>query len=158
MSTPHPPETPPPGTDANALRWQLLRDLGAFVLKVFLEALRDLVLIPVGVVAGLAGLVLAPNDPGRFFRQTLRLGARFDDFVDLFGAGREDAGAGKRARRLDDLVDGLEAVLREQHERGGVTATAKDAIDRALDAVGEAVGERRASSARAQSVPTDPET
>ena len=41
------------------------------------------------------------------------------------------------------VIDGLEAVLREQQERGGVTATAKDAIDRALDAVGEALSERR---------------
>jgi hypothetical protein len=135
--------TPPPERDANALRWQLLRDLGAFVVKVALEAFRDLLLIPVGLVAGLAGLVLSPNDPARFFRQVLQLGARFDDFVDLFGTAREAALPAPRTRRVDDLVDGLEAVLREQHERGGVTATAKDAIDRALDAAGEALGDRR---------------
>ena len=40
-------------------------------------------------------------------------------------------------------MDGLEAVLRDQHEKGGVTATAKHAIDRALDAVGDAVQDRR---------------
>lgn len=141
MATP-PPE-PDASGDAKALRWQLLRDLGAFVLKVGLEAFRDLVLIPVGLVAGLAGLVLSPSDPARFFRQVLRLGARFDDFVDLFGTAHETALPAERTRRVDDLVDGLEAVLRDQHERGGVTATAKDAIDRALDAVGDALGERR---------------
>ena len=141
------PTTPPPEADARALRWQLLRDLGAFVLKVALEAIRDLVLIPIGLVAGLAGLVLSPSDPARFFREVLRLGARYDDFVDLFGE-RKTALPAPRGRRVDDLVDGLEAVLREQHERGGVTATAKDAIDRALDAVGDAVKERRGSGSR----------
>jgi hypothetical protein len=140
--------TPPPEADARALRWQLLRDLGAFVLKVALEAIRDLVLIPIGLVAGLAGLVLSPSDPARFFREVLRLGARYDDFVDLFGEARETALPAPHGRRVDDLVDGLEAVLREQHERGGVTATAKDAIDRALDAVGDAVQERRGSGSR----------
>ncbi len=139
--------TPPPERDASGdvqeLRWQLLRDLGAFVLKVGLEAFRDLVLIPIGLVAGFAGLVLSPRDPARFFRRVLRFGARFDDFVDLFGTAREGAPPDTPKRRVDDLVDGLEAVLREQHQRGGVTATAKDAIDRALDAVGEALSERR---------------
>jgi hypothetical protein len=43
---------------------------------------------------------------------------------------------------VDDLVDGIEAVLREQHQRGGVTAAAKTAIDRALDAAADALHER----------------
>jgi len=138
--------TPPALQGAHEQRWRLLRDLGAFVLKVGLEAIRDLVLIPLALVAGLAGLVLSPAEPDRFFREVLRLGARFDDFLDLFGAGaRGDALPSAHAlgaTRVDDLVDGIEAVLREQHQRGGVTAGAKDAIDRALDAVADALQER----------------
>jgi hypothetical protein len=132
--------TPPATRDARELRWRLLRDLGAFVLKVGLEAIRDLVLIPLALLAGLAGLVLSAADPARFFREMLRLGARFDDFLDLFGAAaREEGLAPPGAARVDDLVDGIEAVLREQHQKGGVTAAAKDAIDRALDAVADAL-------------------
>jgi len=135
--------TPLAKRDANDLRWRLLRDLGAFVLKVGLEAIRDLVLIPLALVAGVAGLVLSPGDPARFFREVLRLGARFDDFLDLFGAAaRQESLPPSGATRVDDLVDGIEAVLREQHQKGGVTATAKDAIDRALDAVADALQER----------------
>jgi hypothetical protein len=112
-------------------------------LKVGLEAIRDLVLIPLALLAGLAGLVLSPADPARFFREVLRLGARFDDFLDLFGAAaRQEALAPPGAPRVDDLVDGIEAVLREQHQKGGVTAAAKDAIDRALDAVADALQDR----------------
>ena len=96
--------------------------------------------------ASVAKVMLSPSDPARFFREVLRLGSRYDDFVDLFGDAREETKLPEaRGRRVDDLVDGLEAVLRDQHERGGVTATAKDAIDRALDAVGEAVQERRSN-------------
>jgi hypothetical protein len=132
--------TPPATRDARELRWRLLRDLGAFVLKVGLETIRDLVLIPLALLAGLAGLVLSPADPERFFREVLRLGARFDDFLDLFGAAaRQQALAPPGATRIDDLVDGIEAVLREQHQKGGVTVAAKDAIDRALDAVADAL-------------------
>jgi hypothetical protein len=134
--------TPPVTRDAKELRWRLLRDLGSFVLKVGLEAIRDLVLIPLALLAGLAGLVLSPADPARFFRDVLRLGARFDDFLDLFGAAVRNESLPARATRVDDLVDGIEAVLREQHQKGGVTAAAKDAIDRALDAVVGALQER----------------
>jgi hypothetical protein len=134
--------TPPATRDARELRWRLLRDLGSFVLKVGLEAIRDLVLIPLALLAGVAGLVLSPGDPARFFRDVLRLGARFDDFLDLFGAAARDVTLRAQATRVDDFVDGIEAVLREQHQKGGVTATAKDAIDRALDAVSDALQER----------------
>jgi hypothetical protein len=44
------------------------------------------VLIPLALLAGLAGLLLSPAAPDRFFREVLRLGARFDDWLDLFGA------------------------------------------------------------------------
>ena len=135
--------TPPPTRDAKELRWRLLRDLGSFVLKVGLEAIRDLVLIPLALLAGVAGLVLSPSDPARFFRDVLRLGARFDDFLDLFGAAaRQESLPAQGTTRVDDLVDGIEAVLRDQHQKGGVTAAAKDAIDRALDAVADALQER----------------
>ena len=134
--------TPPAVQSSDQQRWRLLRDLGAFVLKVGLETIRDLVLVPLALLAGLAGLLLSPAAPGRFFREVLRLGARFDDWLDLFGAAAHTAlprspGAG----RVDDLVDGIEAVLREQHQRGGVTAAAKTAIDRALDAAANALHE-----------------
>jgi hypothetical protein len=120
-----------------------VRLLGAFSLKVGLEAIRDVVLIPLALLAGLAGLLLSPAAPDRFFREVLRLGARFDDFLDLFGvAARTAPPLALGAARVDDLVDGIEAVLREQHQRGGVTASAKTAIDRALDAVEGALHER----------------
>jgi hypothetical protein len=135
--------TPPSVPSVNEQRWRLLRDLGAFALKVSLEAIRDLVLIPLALIAGLAGLLLSPTAPDRYFREVLRLGARFDDFLDLFGAAaRPPPPRALGVARVDDLVDGIEAVLREQHQRGGVTAAAKTAIDRALDAVESALHER----------------
>jgi len=135
--------TPPAVPSPDQLRWRLLRDLGSFVLKVALETIRDLVLIPLALLAGLAGLLLSRAAPDRFFREVLRLGARFDDFLDLFGAAaRAEPPQRLGAARVDDLVDGIEAVLREQHQKGGVTATAKTAIDRALDAVADALQDR----------------
>lgn len=146
----HPPSAPPPAPagepseDPRTLRWALIGDLTAFSGKVALEALRDVALIPVGLVAGVAGLLFHPRDPGFLFREVLRLGDRFDRFVDIFGAERRrhaeegaDAApaAGLRPSSFDDLAARLERVLVEQHRRGGIIPQAKEAVDRALDAV-----------------------
>jgi hypothetical protein len=146
VSTPPalPPPSPPALPDPRELRWKLVRDLVVFTIKVALEALRDIVMIPLALVGGAVGLVLHPNEPDRFFREVLRLGDRFDRFVDLFGAearGRDEAGEGRVGElpQIDELLAPVEELLREQHRKGGVTASAKEAIDKGLDAVQRAL-------------------
>jgi hypothetical protein len=128
-------------------RWALIRDLAVFSGKAALEALRDLALIPVGLAAGVAGLLFHPREPEFLFREVLRLGDRFDRFVDIFGAearrGEETGHPGADGPSFDALAARVEHALVEQHRRGGVTAQAKEAIDRALDAV-----QRRPPAAR----------
>jgi hypothetical protein len=124
--------------DLGERRWLLIRDLAGFCIKLTLEALRDIVLIPLAVVAGGLGILLGGAEPERWFRAVLEAGRRFDAWLDLFGR-HESAGS-----TLDVHLQRLEAVLREQTQRGGVTAQAKSAIDRALDAVqGVSARERR---------------
>jgi hypothetical protein len=140
MAAPRPPRDDPDR------RWILIRDLLVFTVKAGVEAVRDIVMIPVAAVAGLVGLILDAGRPDRLFREMLRLGQRFDDWLDLFGArvASEEKALipRKRGARFDDGVDAIEKILREQHERGGVTAGAKEAIDRALDSLQRAVGPR----------------
>ena len=126
--------------DPRELRWSLIRDLSVFVTKVGLEAIRDIALIPLAVGAGLLGLLFSPSQPHRYFEAVLRLGDRFDVFVDLFGSAEARKRAGMSAEdaggpRADALFERVERALRDQHAQGGVTAQAKEAIDRALDAV-----------------------
>ena len=74
MSNP-PPRAP--DSEETDPRWILIRDLLAFMVKAGVEAARDRVMIPVAAVAGLLGLVLDADRPGRLFREMLRLGRRF---------------------------------------------------------------------------------
>lgn len=121
--------------DATATRWELLRDLTAFQLKLALDALRDLVLSPLSLVAGVWDLVAGGERPGRFY-QVLRAGHASEAWIDLFGAARRDEPGDATPRAgADAVVARVEKLVVEQYERGGITASAKAAIDRSLDAL-----------------------
>lgn len=129
--------------DLKARRWQLVRDLAVFQVKLIVDGLKDLVLSPVSLVAALAGLVFDRRDPGRSFYELLRWGHGFDRWVNLFGASQralppasEPQASGLATGSSDGLdayVAKLERVLVEQYNRGGLTAKAKDALDQAID-------------------------
>lgn len=128
-------------------RWRLMRDLMVFVTKASFEALRDIALVPAAVIAGIAGMLLSPTKPDRYFQRVLEVGDEFDEFVDLFGKEkRRKSGSrfdppeeGESRLRADDIFERIERVMFDQYERGGMTAQAKEAIDHGLDAVQEAL-------------------
>lgn len=140
--------------DVRAERWRLVRDLIVFQGKLVLDGLKDLVLGPVAIGAALMGLFSSKDDPGESFRSVLSAGRKFDRWVDLFGERQaalppaSDAPSSAAAASpapaaapaagepaLDDLVGRVEKALVDQYQRGGVTAKAKDAIDKAIDAL-----------------------
>jgi hypothetical protein len=119
-------------------RWELLRDVLVFQLKLGLDATRDVVLAPLSLAAAVLDLLTGEADgAGRRFYQVLLLGRRSERWIGLFGAAdRVEPESGEAsARGVDAAVARVEARLVEQYARGGVTAQAKDAIDRALDGV-----------------------
>jgi hypothetical protein len=135
----------PEALDPRERRWRLIRDLLTFTLKASLEALRDIALIPAALGAGLLGILFSPDHPERYFAEVLRLGDRFDRFVDLFGSARARRAAGFHTEtgevepgdgaQVDEIVDWLEGRLQKEIAKGGTTAEAFEAVDRALDAV-----------------------
>ena len=46
-------------------RWEFLRDVLVFQLKLLLDAVRDVVLSPVSIVAGVIDLISGDEPPGR---------------------------------------------------------------------------------------------
>ncbi len=123
-------------TDAPT-RWQLIRDLAVFQLKLVIDALRDVMLSPISLVAGVVDLVRVGERPGRYFYQVLLAGRRSEAWINLWGEADRVAlrPTDAESASLDALVERMEQLLVEQVERGGVTASAKTAIDRSLDAI-----------------------
>lgn len=136
--------------DAAALdeidRWTLMRDLLVFQGKLLLDGLRDLILSPISIIAAVIALAVGGERPGRHFYDLLYIGKRSEKWINLFGATDHVAPPPfhrEEAESVDALVDRLEQVARRQYEKGGLTKNAKQAVDKALDAVDRGLKNRK---------------
>jgi len=72
------------GTAKPVGRAKLIYRVLLFQLKLAADGLRDLLLVPISLFAGLFGLIAGGKDPERYFRELLRFGRRTDRFINLF--------------------------------------------------------------------------
>jgi hypothetical protein len=117
-------------------RWELIRDVLVFQGKLFVDGLRDLVWAPVSVGLAIMDLLGIGKSAGLHFYNFLYFGRKAEDFINLFGAtdhATSHAVATRSTEGLDALVHRVEGLVRQEYERGGITASAKKAVDRALD-------------------------
>lgn len=109
--------------------------------KLVVDGLRDLILVPASLVAGIWSLAAGSSDrPGPQFYQLIRLGKQSEVWINLFKAYEnappevtQDYSFGES--NMDEIVRKVESFVVEEYRRGGVTAQAKDRIDRALNAI-----------------------
>ena len=122
-------------------RWTLIRDVVVLQAKLVVDGFRDLLLVPASLVATIVSLVSGDKDrPGPQFYRLIGLGKQSERWIDLFKAYEN---APEELRRdnefavsnMDELVDRFESFVVDEYERGGVTAQAKERIDKALDAI-----------------------
>lgn len=115
-------------------RWTLIRDVAVFQLKLLLDGFRDALLVPISLfIAALDLLGVGPR-AGRQFYHLLEWGRRTEYWINLFGATDHVRALASSPRPgVDTLVDRLERLVVQEYERGGITASTKDAVDRALD-------------------------
>jgi hypothetical protein len=122
-------------------RWTLIRDVVVLQAKLVVDGFRDLLLVPASLVAAIVSLVSGDKDrPGPQFYRLIGLGKQSERWIDLFKAYEN---APEELRRdnefavsnMDELVDRFESFVVDEYERGGVTAQAKERIDKALDAI-----------------------
>jgi hypothetical protein len=116
-------------------RWTLIRDILVFQLKLVVDGLRDFILVPVSLVLGVVSLVKGGNRPGTEFYDLLRYGRHTDRAINLFGAAERVHPPDDDAMmpNIDDVLGRVEDYVVEEYRRGGITAQAKERLDRALD-------------------------
>lgn len=121
--------------------WTLIRDIGVLQVKLIIDGVRDLVLVPASLVAGIVSLAKTKDgEPGTEFYKLVSIGKQSEQWINLFGAidnappevvetmpfGNGD---------IDELVLRVETFVVDEYKRGGVTAQAKARIDQALAAM-----------------------
>ncbi len=122
-------------------RWTLIRDVAVLQVKLVVDGLRDLILVPTSLVAGMWSLIDGDDgNPGDHFYRLLSLGKQSERWISLFGAlnnGPAELAEASDAGNadIDQFISRIEEFIVEEHRRGGVTAQAKARIDLALDAL-----------------------
>lgn len=105
----------------------VLRDLLIFQLKLWMDGLKDIVLSPISIGAAVLDLLLGPGRKGERFYRVLKLGERFDLWLNLYGAAgvaqRDPDGLFAASEPGDDTFLGTLEELRHGREpRRGVPA------------------------------------
>ena len=122
-------------------RWTLIRDVVVLQAKLVVDGFRDLLLVPASLVAAVVSLVSGDKGrPGPQFYRLIGLGKQSERWIDLFKAYENAPEELRRENEfavsnMDELVDRFESFVVDEYERGGVTAQAKERIDKALDAI-----------------------
>jgi len=118
-------------------RWTLIRDIIVFQFKLFVDGIRDLVLVPISLVLGIVSLLKGGERVGSEFYDLLRYGRHTDRAINLFGAAERvhDPSDDGAVPDLDGLVARVEGFVVDEYRRGGITAQAKERLDRGLDAL-----------------------
>jgi hypothetical protein len=119
-------------------RWTLIRDVAVFQVKLLVDGFRDVLLVPVSLVAGIVSLVGGGARSGPDFYDLLRIGRRSERWINLFGAAERLHGPPSdeekfKVEDIDEIVARVEGFVIDEYRKGGVTAQAKDRLDSALD-------------------------
>jgi hypothetical protein len=122
-------------------RWTLARDIGVLQVKLVVDGLRDLLLVPASLTVGVISLFSGEDGrPGSQFYQLLGVGKQSERWIDLFGALENAPPDTKHVEpfpdaNMDDLVGRFETFIVDEHKRGGITAQAKQRMDKAIDKI-----------------------
>src|SRR5436190_21094287 len=140
-----------PETPARDGRWKFIRDVVVFQLKMLLDNGRDLVLMPVALVAALIDLLLRGEREGARFYKVLRWGWHSEKVIDVYSAiENEEPGAFTISKdyTVDGVIARLEGVVTREVEKGGTAASIKSAMDRAIDQIHAGTGGARDAMVR----------
>ena len=89
----------------------LVKSVAILQLKLLLGAARDLVLSPVTLAAAAIDLIRIKQHEPEYFRRTMKMGERSEEWIDLWAAAREP-GEPSRAN-VDALLANLEQAVRD---------------------------------------------
>lgn len=117
-------------------RGELIHEAVVFQLKLMADGFRDLVLLPVSLIATVIGLLRGGDEPDREFQQVIQFGRESEQWINLFG--NHDLPENTHAvASIDALFTKVEDTLKQHYKTAGTSKHAQAEIDEALQAAHE---------------------
>jgi hypothetical protein len=104
-----------------------LKLLMIFQLKLGLDALRDVLLSPVSIIAMLLDIVLRHDPKQSYFLRLMHFGRLSDHWINLFGI--KQPFQKHRSDSVDHWLSQIEGVIKEQQSDGKLSESAKSKIE-----------------------------
>ena len=114
-------------------RGTLIRNTVVFQLKLMADGFRDLLLLPISLIAALIGLLRGGDEPEREFNQVIEVGRDSEQWINLFG-NHDVPDNTNVTTSIDALFSKVEETLKQQYLAAGTSAKAQAEIDEALQA------------------------
>lgn len=121
--------------------WTLIRDIAVLQVKLVVDGLRDVILVPASLVAGIISVSKTKDGvPGTEFYRLIDAGRQSEHWINLFGAYKNAPPEVVERNHfgdadIDDIVSRVESFVVDEYKRGGVTAQARDRMHKAVDAM-----------------------
>ena len=145
-----PAAPPPPPALSNAdQRWQFLRDVGVFELKLMLNNLHNFFQVPLTIGVAIFDLVVGGKVQGERFYKIVEMGRTIDDSIDIYSIVEHRERSLNKDYTVDAVIGKLEDVIVREYEKGGTAASVKAAVDRAIDGMQAKTGEHGTKLAEA---------
>jgi hypothetical protein len=123
---------PPPATNADK-RWQFLRDVAVFELKLTLNNLHNFFQVPATLAVALIDLIFKHGEEGSRFYWLVEQGRLIDDHIDIYSIVEHRERAMNKDFTVDAVLKRVEGIIVREYEKGGTAASVKNAVDRVFD-------------------------
>ena len=118
--------------------WPQLRQLLVFQVKLYVDALRDLLMSPLSIILFIADQVQGNKGDETLFESLLQFGRKTEKAINLFN--QHDATA-EDIRGIDSLITQVEEGLRREYSDGSVSGSTRDTLEKALSKLRERLGQ-----------------
>ncbi|MET1255333.1 hypothetical protein [Aliikangiella maris] len=107
-----------------------LRQLFFFQIKLLFDALRDVLLSPISIVATAADLIEGRRGQNSYFERLMRIGRRSDRHISLFG--QDDSVILEKSHTVDSLLTKVEEIVIKEYQNGDISEKTKTAITKRI--------------------------
>lgn len=118
-------------------RSEVIRDTLVIQLKLIVDGLRDLMLMPLVVFATISGLIMHSKQPGRYLYRLLSYGKASENWIGLFDEAEKDnmEPLELKENSLDELVKKTQAAFESKYINEDKKKKLLDKLNFALDEI-----------------------